>query len=591
MQAVGRRGRTTASVALRGRSPAERASAAWQTVRWPLLGVLAVGSFALGFLGFGRYFAATGADRTQLDLLYLSLQLFTLESGSIPATGVPWQLEVARLAAPAFSALALVTAVAVVFREQITEWRLRRTRRHVVVCGLGEMGATLAAGLLDAGHRVVGVEADPLEPAVLAIRRRGAVVVVGDAREPSTLRRAQAGRASHLVSVVRTDDANAEIVVRAAELTEGRPGPGLTCVAHIRDPELCALLRSEELAASTGGGARLDFFTIDEVGARAMIREHTPFDLDQARAPAVLVVGCNRFGQSVVTEIARQWRGHPAAARGPATITIVDPEANEVADRLRRRFPHLADATRLVTVATRLDPLDADAVTGSAAQIAYVCLDDDSSALQAALTVRNGLADPDAPVVVEILHAGGMGRLVDRMAPSEHIHAFTVLEHTLSADLLLGGTYEVLARAIHAEYRARQRSHPVTGRADVSLWPWERLPESLKESNRDQAAHIGTKLAATGRRIAPLTGWREEERCFTDTEVETLAEMEHERWVRQRVRDGWTAGSKDVAAKTTPFLVPWSALSEEVKELDRQAVRGIPGFLSRAGYQIRSSSP
>ena len=65
--------------------------------------------------------------------------------------------------------------------------------------------------------------------------------------------------------------------------------------------------------------------------------------------------------------------------------------------------------------------------------------------------------------------------------------------------------------------------------------------------------------------------------------------MEHQRWVDQRRLDGWTPGQKDIEAKTTPYLVPWDHLSEEVKELDRQTVRGLPAFLARAGYQIVSA--
>ena len=123
------------------------------------------------------------------------------------------------------------------------------------------------------------------------------------------------------------------------------------------------------------------------------------------------------------------------------------------------------------------------------------------------------------------------------------------------------------------------------------MQPWEELPESLKESNRDQAAHIGTKLAAVGRGVVPLADWDADRNTgFSHDEIELLAEMEHERWVEQRRLDGWTPGPKDIVAKHTPYLVPWSALGEEVKEWDRQAVRGIPSFLARAGYQIISSS-
>lgn len=33
-------------------------------------------------------------------------------------------------------------------------------------------------------------------------------------------------------------------------------------------------------------------------------------------------------------------------------------------------------------------------------------------------------------------------------------------------------------------------------------------------------------------------------------------------------------------------MVPWEKLSEEIRELDRNAVRGIPSVLARAGYQV-----
>ena len=87
--------------------------------------------------------------------------------------------------------------------------------------------------------------------------------------------------------------------------------------------------------------------------------------------------------------------------------------------------------------------------------------------------------------------------------------------------------------------------------------------------------------------IAPLTDWDAGETfIFSPAQIEMLSELEHERWVRQRRLDGWTQGPKDVEGKKTPYLGLWDTLNDEVKEWDRQAVRGIPAFLARAGYQI-----
>ena len=119
----------------------EAVSATWRSGRWFILAFLALVTFGLGYVGFLDYFNDVGVPKSTSDLAYLSLQLFTLESGSVPETGAPWQLEVARLAAPVASATAFVAALAAAFQQQIEDWRLRRERDHVVVCGLGTRGA------------------------------------------------------------------------------------------------------------------------------------------------------------------------------------------------------------------------------------------------------------------------------------------------------------------------------------------------------------------------------------------------------------------------------------------------------------------
>jgi hypothetical protein len=55
-----------------------------------------------------------------------------------------------------------------------------------------------------------------------------------------------------------------------------------------------------------------------------------------------------------------------------------------------------------------------------------------------------------------------------------------------------------------------------------------------KESNRRYADHISLKLQAVDCYLAPLQDWDALEFQFTTLEVETLAEMEHERWVQER---------------------------------------------------------
>jgi hypothetical protein len=143
---------------------------------------------------------------------------------------------------------------------------------------------------------------------------------------------------------------------------------------------------------------------------------------------------------------------------------------------------------------------------------------------------------------------------------------------------------EKLARAIHESYRENNAGEKPED--DPSMAPWERLLEDLRESNRLQADHIQVKLRAIGCGFASATGEGPVLMEFTDGEIEVMAMIEHDRFVSERSNRGWSLGPRDPEKKTTPYLVAYKDLAEEIKELDRQAVRQIPRLLATAGFEM-----
>src|SRR3990172_3681009 len=95
-----------------------RLKAIWQEYQWPVVGILGLASIGLGYIGFSKYFVALGETRSGWDIFYLSLQLLTLESGSIHGP-VSWELEVARLLAPTLVAYTAIKALVAIFHEQL----------------------------------------------------------------------------------------------------------------------------------------------------------------------------------------------------------------------------------------------------------------------------------------------------------------------------------------------------------------------------------------------------------------------------------------------------------------------------------------
>ena len=119
------------------------------------------------------------------------------------------------------------------------------------------------------------------------------------------------------------------------------------------------------------------------------------------------------------------------------------------------------------------------------------------------------------------------------------------------------------------------------------MQPWEQLSESMKESNRQQADDVPRKLSRIGCGFAPVTDRKPALFKFTPQEIEIRAEMEHERWVKERLLAGWTYGKeRNVERKISPHLVPWNELDDEVKQYDRDAVGGMPLYMADAKFEI-----
>ncbi len=159
-----------------------------------------------------------------------------------------------------------------------------------------------------------------------------------------------------------------------------------------------------------------------------------------------------------------------------------------------------------------------------------------------------------------------------------------------------------MARDLHELHRQR---HP-------SYERYSSLSEDKKEQNRENVRDIPNKLAVIG---CVMTTARSGATPFQflPAEIEALAEIEHDRWIRTYLRRGWKWSRKrDDVAKRHPALVPWRVQSPEnrvrrytqagaaalgpgvlkasEKKKDRDLVRELPRILAKYGYSIERLS-
>lgn len=141
------------------------------------------------------------------------------------------------------------------------------------------------------------------------------------------------------------------------------------------------------------------------------------------------------------------------------------------------------------------------------------------------------------------------------------------------------GTILRIAMAINACY---EEKHGAGGPADAAEL-WAGMSDQMKCSNMCQALFYEDRVSVVGYSICHGRGVE----GFSGFEIEKMAVIEHDRWILERQDNGWTfSEKKDNNLKTSPYLVPWSELPEDIRAIDREAVSDMIPILASADMGV-----
>lgn len=115
--------------------------------------------------------------------------------------------------------------------------RAGRMRNHIVVCGLGRVGAEVVRQLQERGEQILVI--DSTEERLEVAREMGVAYLMGDATDQTQLERANLDHARALVAAVHTDADNTFIVLTARALN-----PGLVITARVTSDAAAAHLEA-----------------------------------------------------------------------------------------------------------------------------------------------------------------------------------------------------------------------------------------------------------------------------------------------------------------------------------------------------------
>jgi len=547
-----------------------------------------------GSIGFWLAYRSRAEPHSIPDLIYYTLQLFTLQSGAQVPVNI--FLEIARFLAPLISFYVIVSVIFIL----IQQFRLFLFNiipsRHIIVCGLGYLGPEIVRYYQDR-TRVVVIESDPGNREIETCKDSGAIVIIGDATNENILKKAGIQKARDIFVVAGKDSTNAKIASSCKKVLDEKKGSEVQCHIHFFNPHLSRAFFPLAFFSKTKSRCRMEFFNLYLISGYCIQKLYPPFsDHDAHLGQAhVLILGAGRMGEEIITRSVKRWIAKKTGTT--ITITCIDKTAREKEQYIKCRYPALSGHCHLTMI--EADITSKDFLAGDFLKqvpsvppvgMIYICIDNSEISINAAITLAGMPSLQGISMVVRSTYDDGLTRIFSSLAQNNpelsHIKTFPLVSNDCVRPLIIGGMREILARAIHDNYRALRYAQNSSPTDDPAMKPWHELDEDFKQSNRKQADHMYIKLQAVNCGLEPLISWDESLFSFTPAEVEKLAELEHIRWVEERTEDGWKPGVKNKELKTTPWLIPYSQLPEEMKEFDRDPVRNIPALLARIDLKV-----
>lgn len=526
-------------------------------------------SLVLGYIGFQIHTAAAHHPISILNNCYLTLQLFTSASGNV--SKMNWALQIARFTAPFAPAGALIWVIVFSVREHYHRIKLRWTKDHVVICGLGRNGPQLVREFLNQGYQVVAVEINPQNGHIRGCFEDGANIVIGDASSEAVLRRAHVTHAKHLIAVAGDDGVNAKIAGQMVNILKDSKIVGrLTCHFHIVNFHLYGLVKDNNLAQAKSETLSYSLFNIYQNSARLLFQKHLVRDpgrlADEQYQPHLIIISLGDMGEAILVQAAKI--GHFTPTKS-LHITVVDKSAGALLKQILHRHPGLQQVCKI-------DTIDADVTDherqseiarlacdkNSPAVIAF-CFGNDYLNLTCALEMSKLISNEEVTLLVRINRHAGYGTLIEQemstaqSPPRCAIYPFGWVESTSTSETLLAGSLDAIAGQLYRN-----------DKPDGS--EWKAISEQEKDIYRQRADHIYVKLMMIGRTVG-----KDQSGSFdtiTEGEIKVMADAEIARRAAEEKLRMSRSGNNSQGQPT-----------HQVTEADMKAVREIIKMLGESG--------
>jgi len=570
---------------------------------WFIIFVVFIISFMFGIYGHAVYFVYKNEEYTLADLLFGTLQLFTLNSG-ITHVKNNFILDVSRLLSPAIAAYALLKTIFIIFSDEVLAFKIKWFyNKHIVFCGLNHETFVLVDRMRDYKAKMLVIEQNRDNSYIPILKDMGVGIIVGNLMESDVLKKASIGNADFFFSLIDDDNLNSHIVNSIGEeMHRSNRNTTLKSVININDVYLYYRLREEEfknrikeekqknIDRKFVDAVSYEHFNLYDFASEMLLNTYPPFDeKNKSGEFRILIIGTSSMIEFMTINLVNKLELEGFDRK--INISIIDKENAITSDELKACYPKLEifsniniiNLNNLIHDIKHIDLIN-KADNKPMYDIIYVCNIEELANTSIVLNISEKIGEFKIPIYVCCERLSSfLNNFTENNETYSNVKIFEIINEIITPEILINGIYERLAIAIHAKYvNSLKRGFQ---KIDISE-NWNGLGETEREANRNQAKDIISKLNEIGCGTRNLTrSWKEFK--FSDDEIEKLARAEHERWLNEKRSNGWSyAEKKNDEKKEHPNFKNYDTLEEKAKNINRDFVRNIPYLLSSIRLEL-----
>jgi voltage-gated potassium channel Kch len=541
----------------------------------------------LGIIGFSSIFSPS-KDKALLDHFYKSIQLFTISLDLQPDQRIPFSLQIARFLGVFVAFSAMAATLLRIFRTTIDESRLRRLEKHVIVCGLSRHNMIFMQRLIDQYDDVVVIEPEKDHQDLGECELMGCHIIRQSFNEHWVLEMAGV-RTAKLALVLGNDDLkNTETALLIREFIMMHDSSSIRCIVQISDPFTKQFLQVNYQRSDLHDRFDLEVINYKELLVLSMLAESNFYQDPARNLTHRLIFGDSDYATLTIIRALLDWQmDQHKSSNARLQLTLISPSATKTVNEVFTDYPKIAGNNLIKAIDSSYKTGDFrqgelfPAIDISTVTAIHIMANNDLDSLIIAETVSKHFRI--FPILIQIImkSTGPIAKIL-----SQNFRVFAQDQLASSMTMVMDSRIEILAFAIHHEYQRFSDNQKTRNREEM-LTPWSELNEDLKHSCRRQAIEMSRKLSAINcveRHVDPCEAIIMN---FAEDEIELLARMEHESWLRERENNGWEYGeAKNLKLKLSPSMQAWDKLSKIDKNYNRSTVRAIPFVLARLGIQI-----